>query len=305
MKSKLLALVSITLALTLAALDPAAAQHTDSPAAGTPAASGSTRTDGRILYHNGPVMEGTSAVYFIWYGCWGTVNCGQSGDPYIQAILIDFASNLGSSPYFLINAGYPNAGGRAPNGALIYGGSVGDQYSRGPTLSEADVAAIVADQMKNGGLPLDTAGIYVVLTSADVTVVDGDTQFCVTCCQLHGTGLFLGSTFKYVFVGNPRRCPSSCAAEYAQPSPNDNTAGDAMASWLAYALNATVTNPTGTGWYDRNGLENSEKCEGTFGTTYPAQNGGPANVRLGQRDFLLQQNWVNGRKGHCAMSYLQ
>ena len=89
-------------------------------------------------------------------------------------------------------------------------------------------------------------------------------------------------------------------------TPNGDYAADAMVSWLAHALNAVVTNPTGDGWYDRYGLENSEKCELTYGTTYPVtnQNGQSAlaNIHLGQRHYLLQQNWVNGKKGHCAMS---
>jgi hypothetical protein len=103
------------------------------------------------------------------------------------------------------------------------------------------------------------------------------------------------------------RCPSACAAQ-AQ-SPNGDYAADAMVSWLAHALNAVVTNPMGDGWYDRYGLENSEKCEGTYGTTYTVtnQNGQSAlaNIKLGYRHYLLQQNWVNGKKGHCAMSVSQ
>jgi hypothetical protein len=67
-----------------------------------------------------------------------------------------------------------------------------------------------------------------------------------------------------------------------------------------------VTDPNDDAWYDRNGLENAEKCEGTYGATYSVTNpdGQPAqaNVKLGQRHFLLQQNWVNGRKGHCALA---
>lgn len=38
------------------------------------------------------------------------------------------------------------------------------------------------------------------------------------------------------------------------------------------------------------------------GQTYPSANGGPANIRMGQRDLMLQQNWVNARKGYCAMA---
>jgi hypothetical protein len=77
---------------------------------------------------------------------------------------------------------------------------------------------------------------------------------------------------------------------------------------MAHVLDAIVTNPLVTGvqyscWYDRYGLENASKCRGTFGQTYESANGSPANMRLGQRDFLIQQNWVNARKGYCGLSY--
>jgi len=28
-------------------------------------------------------------------------------------------------------------------------------------------------------------------------------------------------------------------------------------------------------------------------------------MRLGGRDYLLQQNWVNSKKGHCALNISQ
>ena len=66
-------------------------------------------------------------------------------------------------------------------------------------------------------------------------------------------------------------------------------------------MSEIVTNPTGGGWFDRYGLENASKCGGQFGTTYAASNGARANLKLGGRDYLIQQNWVNDRKGNCAM----
>ena len=88
---------------------------------------------------------------------------------------------------------------------------------------------------------------------------------------------------------------------------NDNFGADAMASQLAHLLNVIVTSPMGNegefgGWCDRYGFENAAKCFGTFGQTYLAPNGGTANIQLGTRHFLIQQNWVNGRKGFCAMA---
>ncbi|MCC6194141.1 MAG: hypothetical protein IT518_06695, partial [Burkholderiales bacterium] len=88
-----------------------------------------------------------------------------------------------------------------------------------------------------------------------------------------------------------------------------NPAADAMAAWLAHVLSGVVTNPTGGGWYDRHDLENSEKCEGTFGATYTVTNpnGHPAeaNMRLGSRHYLLQRNWINLGKAHCGLNISQ
>jgi hypothetical protein len=62
-----------------------------------------------------------------------------------------------------------------------------------------------------------------------------------------------------------------------------------------------MTNPAGDGWFDRYGFENADKCQNTFGQTYVTANRARANIRVGSRDFLIQQNWVNDRKASCAM----
>jgi hypothetical protein len=51
------------------------------------------------------------------------------------------------------------------------------------------------------------------------------------------------------------------------------------------------------------GRENADKCAWTFGTEYTVSNGSKANLKLGTRDYLIQQNWVNASGGYCAMSY--
>ena len=248
-------------------------------------------------------MTGTADVYFVWYGCWDET-CGN-GNTTTQMILADFISNVGGSPYFQINAMYPNMFGQAPGGAL-YGGAAVDLYSHGMELSQSDLADIVADQIESNGLPQDPAGIYVVLASADVG--SAATGFCVpSALAHHGIGIALGSQFRYAFLGNPARCPTIAAPQFftrktALPTPNDNLAADAMASTLAQLMSEVVTDPYGNAWYDRNGLENAAKCVGQFGPTYSTANDARANLRLGQRDYLIQQNWVNDRKGHCAMN---
>ena len=70
------------------------------------------KTNTKINYHDGPVMQGTSNVYLIWYGNW----IGNTA----QSIITDLVLNLGFSTYFQINALYPDANGIAPNSGLIY-----------------------------------------------------------------------------------------------------------------------------------------------------------------------------------------
>jgi hypothetical protein len=245
----------------------------------------------KVAFHPGPVLTGTQDVYLIWYGNW-------SNNASAQFILADFVSNLGSSPYFQINSRYPNSSGQAPSGALIFGGSAVDAYSHGPSLSDADLASVVSDQISTGGLPLDPSGIYVILASADVTATSG---FCTAYCGSHNSGTVLGSQFRYIFVGNADRCPSACSPQAV--SPNGNAGADAMVNALANELSSTVTDPTLGTWYDRDGFENADKCAWTYGTTFTTANGAQANIHLGARDYLLQQNfWPTSRGGVCVMS---
>jgi hypothetical protein len=260
------------------------------------------KTNTPITYHNGPIVTGTPGVYVIWYGTWDDTAANLA----TQTILADFLSNVGGSPYFQINAMYPNGSGGAPSGGLLYAGGVVDRYSHGLELTASDIAGIVADEIVSNGLPQDPSGIYVVLASADVS--SNSTGFCApSVLPLHGTGEALGSQFRYAFLGNPNRCPSVAAPQFFSgntqlPTPNQNLAADAMASNLAQVLSRVITNPTGGAWFDKYGLENASKCVGQFGSTYLTANGARANLKLGGRDYLIQQNWVNDRKAHCAMN---
>ena len=263
-------------------------------------------TNTKMIYHDGSIMAGDLDVYLIWYGCWDD-NCGLAGNTTIQSILRDFTSSIGGSPYFQINVGYPNQAGQMPTGAVFYGAQAYDRYSRGFELTASDIEQIVSDQIASRALPQDPIGVYVVLASADVS--SSATGFCNPSAHPHHGYVpqVLGAQANYAFLGNPMRCPSVEARQFFAngtllPSPNGSVAADAMASTLANLLSRVVTNPHGDGWFDRYGLENAVKCEGKFGETYLTQNGARANMRLGQRDFLIQQNWVNDRKGRCAMN---
>ncbi len=243
-----------------------------------------------INYHGGPVMLGTTNVYYIWYGNWA----GNTA----TSILPDLMGGLSGSPYYNINTTYYNASNVAVTNSTLLKKSVSDNYSRGKVLADTDVAAIVTGAISNGSLPVDANAVYFVLTSADVTETSG---FCTSYCGWHTHGTVSGQDIKYAFVGNPDQCPSSCAAQTT--SPNGNAGADGMASVLAHELEEAVTDPDLNAWYDSTGKENADKCAWKFGTTYTTSNGSMANMKLEARDYLIQQNWLNASGGLCTLSH--
>ena len=247
-------------------------------------------TGNGISYHGGPVMLGTVKVYYIWYGNWA----GNTA----TTILSDLAQNIGGSPYWNINTTYYDGSNVHVSNSVAYAGSTTDAYSLGTSLSDANIQTIVASALTSGRLPTDTNAVYFVLTSADVTASSG---FCTSYCGWHTHGTIAGLDVKYSFVGNPDRCPASCAS--ATASPNGNAGADGMASIVSHELEEAVTDPDLNAWSDTRGYENADKCAWTFGTTYTTSSGGVANMRLGARDYLIQRNWVNASGGFCATGF--
>ncbi len=256
---------------------------------GEASAAARVRSNG-ITYHGGPVITGTTNVYYIWYGNW-------SGNT-ATTILTDFASSIGGSPYFNINTTYYNGSNVHVSNSVHYAGSTTDSYSQGTSLSDAQIQTVVSSAISSGRLPKDTNAVYFVLTSSDVTASSG---FCTQYCGWHTHGTISGSDIKYSFVGNPDRCPSACEAQTT--GPNGNAGADGMASIVAHELEEAVTDPDLNAWYDNRGYENADKCAWTFGTESTASNGAKYNVTLGSRQYLIQRNWVNASGGYCSMSY--
>ena len=244
-----------------------------------------------ISYHGGPLILGTTNVYYIWYGDWS----GNSA----TSILPDLANKIGGSGYYNINTTYYNSSNLPVTNSVQLAGSTTDNYSQGTALSDAGVQSVVASAISSGRLPKDTNAVYFVLTSADVNETSG---FCTQYCGWHTHGTISGSDIKFSFVGNPDRCPSACEAQ-STSSPNGNPGADGMASVIAHELEEAVTDPDLNAWYDRRGYENADKCAWTFGTEVTAANGSKYNMTLGSRNYLIQQNWVNASGGYCSLAF--
>lgn len=263
----------------------------DAPAARVP---NPTVSSNGIFYHGGPVLLGTTHVYFIWYGNWAA----SSAIP----ILEDWAKTLGGSSYFNVNTTYFDGSNRNVSNSVTFNGAAFDNYSQGMMLDDGSIYTIVATATGNGSLPLDANAVYFVLTSADVAETTG---FCTRYCGWHTADTFGSVVTQYAFVGNTAACPSACEDRPGN-DPNGNEGADGMASIMTHELNESVTDPQGDAWYDNSGNEASDLCNFKFGPNqYTTANGSTANIQLGTRNFLLQQEWINAGGGSCTMSLAQ
>lgn len=251
--------------------------------------SGSATRNG-INFNGGSVMTSPNGVnaYVIWYGSWTT---GK------KSIITDFLSNLTGSAWYNINTTYYDQLKVKITNKVTLAGQIDDSYSVGATnLSDANINTVVSSAISGGKLPVDTNGVYFVLTSQDVT----KSGFLTSYCGWHTYGTIAGANIKYSFVGDPGTS-SACAGQTAS-SPNGDVGADAAVSVIGHELVEATSDPNLNAWYDSRGYENADKCAWKFGTTYTA-NGAKANVKLGTRNYLIQQNWLNANGGLCTLGF--
>src|SRR3954454_10802728 len=211
------------------ALDKAARPSSNAGKAGK---AGKAASNNGISYHGGPLILGTTNVYYIWYGDW-------SKDTAAPPILTDLASNIGGSPYFNINTSYYNGSNTHVTNAVHFAGSTTDNYSQGPVLTDPTVQSVVQNAISTGKLPLDTNAVYFVLTSPDVHEATG---FGFVYCGWHTNGTINGADIKWSFVGDPATYWMTACADQAS-APTGAGGGDAMASVASPELEEAVTDP--------------------------------------------------------------
>jgi hypothetical protein len=266
-----------------------------------------------IEYHGGRVLTSPVNVYLIWYGDWQ--------DARAVPIIEDLIASIGSSDWFQINTGYyqlpPSDAGididaSAPKTYVTNNISLSKEvfigYTHGNSLSETDVSGIVSDQINNSQLPSDENGIYFVLTDKYVSQNNSYYSSCTDYCGWHEHTQINGADIKYGWIGDTERCPQNCSAEsdylstgFSEP-PNGDWSADGMSTIIAHELSESVTDPNVDAWQDFIYYENADKCAWTFGLVYVTSNNSVANVKIGSREWLIQQNWVlTDAGGHCDL----
>ena len=247
-----------------------------------------------INYHGGPVMLGTTNVYYIWYGNWGSNTA--------TTILTDLASNIGGSPYFNINTTYYDANGARVLNAVQYTSfwSTGSSVA-GPSSSptDQDMINLIQAGINQNKIAYDPNTVYAIFTGSGVNLGGG---FGSQYCAYHTRGTTSQGVAYFAAMPYNQQYPSGCTSALA--SPNADVAGNSEVNTLAHEIEETTTDARGNAWYDNRGYENADKCAWIWGTTQTAANGGKYNMQFSDGKFyIIQQNWVNDGSGGCATSY--
>ncbi|MEO8634095.1 MAG: PKD domain-containing protein [Gemmatimonadales bacterium] len=260
-----------------------------------------------ILYHGGPIIPQTKVAVIYWANSTiyaggpaaGTVGTGaQDG-----SLVGHFLRNFAPSPYFNINSTYTDlvGGGHTVQNSVTYtqywADNTGVPPANGSTVTNATIQAEINKGFTNGSLTYDPQTIYAVFTLGNTNLGGG---FGSQYCAYHGKYTFNGNVV--IFAAQPYVGQFLAGCSNSTASPNNDAAADAVINVLAHEVEEAATDPQLNAWFDAQGAENADKCAWTFGATY--NNGtGLANMNLGGKDFLIQQNWVNSGNGGCLLAF--
>jgi hypothetical protein len=267
-------------------------------------------TTNKIQYHNGPVIYSTKVAAVYWASARiynGGPTPGTTGAGSADGSLVGYMmAHLGGSPYFNINTTYTDGANVKINNSVTYTQFWANNTFSVPSgttnVSDASMLAMLQYAFNNGKLTYDANTLYNIFTSGSVNLGGG---FGTQYCAYHSDGFVtVGGVSKHVlYSAEPyvNAKAAACTAGYA--SANGDPAADAEVSTLAHEIEETTTDPYGTGWWSSTtGEENADMCAWTFGTTYTS-GAGKANMLLGAKNFMIQQNWVNASGGYCAKSF--
>ncbi|CAH1433489.1 unnamed protein product [Lactuca virosa] len=264
-----------------------------------------------LRYHMGPVLSSPISIYLIWYGKWA---------PTQMLLIKDFllsisTTNRRAAPHPSVSdwwqtvSLYTDQTNANISRSILIAGEYSDRkYTHGTHLTRLTIQDVIASSVRSAPFPVDHKnGIYLVLTSVDVTVED----FCRAVCGFHYFTFpsKVGYTLPYAWVGNSgKQCPEVCAYPFAVPAymqgggpgalapPNGDVGIDGMISVIGHELAELSSNPLVNAWYAGEDptapTEIGDLCEGLYGS-----GGGGGYIGEVMKDGSGRTFNMNGRRG--------
>ena len=172
------------------------------------------------------------------------------------------------------NTEYTQSGGASVGTAVSYGGHLVDNSASTGGSSTGAILNEVCTALQQNGITPVTNGYYPVYSDTK----RGNAGYCAWHSWGSCAGVNLQFGFFFNLDGDPGCDPGDDETRHEQGLA-------ALANVSGHELSEMFTDPRGTGWFDRSGAENSDKCAWTFGAAaLPFTNGSI---------WKIQGNWSN------------
>ncbi len=224
-----------------------------------------------LLYHNGPVIKASKTQAILW----GPQFSNGSFPADLVPGLDQFYGGWSGSRYNGLNTEYGDGTGKI-TATSTYLGHVFDGST--PPSGALSTSQAVAEGCAMSGQNPDPSALYIIYTPTFPSNVG--------YCAWHSWGnCSNGKAIQVAYEPNP--------SGVAGCDPGDATTGHSqmlasLVNTSAHELAETETDPRGTGWYDRQGNENADKCAWQFSTLVTLANGSV---------WKIQKNWSNAAAG--------
>jgi hypothetical protein len=220
--------------------------------------------------HGGPVLNTTQVPVAIFWGPkWGT----SPGDKITG--MDTWYSGFGGSNYAATSNEYSGSNGKVTS-TVSFPSSNQNYIDTSPSAGGSNTATILGEvgkALSARGLTPQTNGYYPVY----VDTPRGNANYCAW----HSWGTLNGVMVQFAFFfwldGDAGCDPQDSSGLHSQGLA-------AIANVSGHELSEARTDPQGTGWFDRQGAENGDKCAWTFGAPL---------LTLGNTKWKIQGEWSN------------
>jgi hypothetical protein len=257
------------------------------------------------LSTHGGAIQTIPKVYISWWGSeWSGngFNTGGYTSGQAQTYNTDFFSSVGGSAWNNVVKQYCQ---NVPSGTQNCSSVVGAVYITNPTgqfggawndatavpsnPTQSDIFA--AAQRLRAQFGYNANATYMVYTPHGKSMSGFGTQWCAW----HSSGSTANGPLAYAYIPYLPDAGASCGANFINGGNNAYGNGyfDGFSVVAGHEYSEAETDPfPSSGWIDRQGAENADKCAWT------ALSG---NIDLGSHHYAVQPTWSNAISG-CAMS---